>query len=376
MMSASFHPPSAARPHEGSIMAETDRDAEAPQIEIELKLLTDASSAKKVWSHRSVKALLRAAPRTRHIRTIYYDTPTADLMRGGCAYRVRACDETFEQHLKTAGRVEGGLFHRHEWHTPLSSATPAPARWRGAAAAVLGPVAAAVSPWFESDMTRTDALLSNGILAVELAVDVGVIRAFDETGAVLRETPLVEIELEWKAGPAEQVFDLALDLARTLPLRMGWQSKAERGYDLAAGRGPLPHRAAPSAIPPDCPLPRAAAGILGETMAHYLSNQACLGISGAPEAIHQMRVACRRLRAALSLFRAVLPPEETAAFRDGFRDLAQGLGLVRDIDVLIAETWRRSAPPPKPRTTSAKPCAARWKCWKSAAPSTWKRRGR
>ncbi len=321
-----------------STMAEPEPDATASQLEIELKLLTDARSARKVWTHKSVKALLRSAPRTRHIRTVYYDTPSADLMRSGCAYRVRVCGGACEQHLKTAGSVEGGLFHRREWHAPLPSETPDPALWTGEAAAFIAPYREGLRRLFESDMERTDAVLSNGALAVEMAVDVGVIRAFDEDGAPLRETPLVEIELEWQAGPAEQVFDLALDLAHALPLRMGWQSKAERGYQLAAGRGPLPHRAAPCDIPPAAALPQAVAQILGETMAHFLANQPCLEASGAPEAVHQMRVACRRLRAALSLFRSALPPDETADFREGFRVLAQDLGAVRDIDVLIAET--------------------------------------
>jgi inorganic triphosphatase YgiF len=319
-------------------MAEPVPDAAPAQLEIELKLLTDVRSARKVWSHKSVKALLRTAPRTRRIRTAYYDTPSDDLMHAGCAYRVRSCDGRFEQHLKSAGRVEGGLFHRQEWHAPLSSDAPKPALWSGEAAAFIAPFAGSLRRRFESDMQRTDALLSNGSLALELSVDVGVIRAFDETGAAVRESPLVEIELEWQAGPTEQVFDLALDLARSLPLRMGWQSKAERGYDLAGNRAPLPHRAMPATIPDDATLPQAAAQILGETMAHYLSNQPCLEASGAPEAVHQMRIACRRLRAALSLFREQLPPEETADFREGFRSLAQSLGTVRDIDVLLTET--------------------------------------
>ena len=57
---------------------------------------------------------------------------------------------------------------------------------------------------------------------------------------------------------------------------------------------------------------------------------------GAVEAVHQMRVACRRLRAAFSLFRRFLPDDETEAFRAGFREIGRALGAVRDIDVLEA----------------------------------------
>lgn len=53
-----------------------------------------------------------------------------------------------------------------------------------------------------------------------------------------------------------------------------------------------------------------------------------------PEAVHQMRVATRRLRAALRVFRAHLRVPHTVA--RGLRRLARRLGAVRDCDVLIA----------------------------------------
>lgn len=56
------------------------------------------------------------------------------------------------------------------------------------------------------------------------------------------------------------------------------------------------------------------------------------------EGVHQTRVAFRRLRSALSIFRAVLPEQETKAWADGMRDLATGLGRARDLDVFISET--------------------------------------
>lgn len=310
---------------------------DASEAEVELKLLCSASGAKRVWSHPAVKALLKDAPRARRVRTVYHDTPAADLMRSGCALRVREIDGVFEQHLKTAGSVAGGLFQRQEWHAPLASAQPDPDAWDGAANDLVAPHAHALRPLFETDMLRTDALLSNGLFAVEIAVDVGTIRAFDPAGEVMRETALAEIELEWKSGPAEHVFDLARDLAAQIPLRLGWQSKAERGYASALALAPEVRRAAQPEIPRDATVGIAAAAILGEGMAHFLANQEYLETAAAAEAVHQMRVACRRLRAALSLFRAHLPPDETESCRDGLRRVALALGAVRDIDVLGAE---------------------------------------
>lgn len=308
----------------------------ASESEIELKLLTAPGGAKGLWALPAVKALLSKPSRTRRVRTVYHDTPEADLMRAGCALRVREVDGKFEQHLKTAGSVEGGLFKRHEWRSPLASATPDPPSLPPEAAELLAPFAAALRPVFETDVERTDAVLSNGVFAVEIAADDGWVRAFDAAGRVARETPLCEIELEWRSGPAAHVFDLALDISERLPLVVGWQSKAERGYALALALAPSARRAATLALAPDASVSRAAAAILGEGMNHFLANQPYFESHGAVEAVHQMRVACRRLRAALSLFRPVLPPDEIAAFRDGFRDLARALGAVRDIDVLEA----------------------------------------
>lgn len=308
--------------------------ASASESEIELKLLCAAKDAKNVWTQPAVKALLKKPPRTRRVRTVYHDTPEADLMRAGCALRVREIDGKFEQHLKTAGKVEGGLFRRQEWHAPLPSEIPQPMALDAEASELIAPHADGLRKMFETDMERTDAVLTNGVFAVEVAVDIGTIRAFDAAGAVMRETPLTEVELEWKAGPAVHVFDLALDLAEHIPMHLGWQSKAERGYALALALAPSARRAAQPEIAADATTEEAIAAILGEGMSHVLANQPYLESHGAVEAVHQMRVACRRLRAALSLFRPFLPADETARFRDGFRELAAALGAVRDIDVL------------------------------------------
>jgi CHAD domain-containing protein len=51
-----------------------------------------------------------------------------------------------------------------------------------------------------------------------------------------------------------------------------------------------------------------------------------------PEDVHQMRIATRRLRVALRLFRRMLP-HEAKAFRGDFSRFARALGEVRDLDV-------------------------------------------
>ncbi|MBV9850721.1 MAG: CHAD domain-containing protein [Armatimonadetes bacterium] len=53
------------------------------------------------------------------------------------------------------------------------------------------------------------------------------------------------------------------------------------------------------------------------------------------EALHDMRVASRRLRAALSVFAAAFPPKPFRALEKRVARITDALGVVRDADVLI-----------------------------------------
>jgi triphosphatase len=57
-----------------------------------------------------------------------------------------------------------------------------------------------------------------------------------------------------------------------------------------------------------------------------------------PERIHQARVAIRRLRSLLTVFRDVLPPIARTALAQDLGGLASTLGLAREWDVFLAET--------------------------------------
>lgn len=55
------------------------------------------------------------------------------------------------------------------------------------------------------------------------------------------------------------------------------------------------------------------------------------------EGVHQMRVALRRLRSALSLFSPMLDRDQARGWRERMRELAGQLGRARDLDVFIDE---------------------------------------
>jgi CHAD domain-containing protein len=58
-------------------------------------------------------------------------------------------------------------------------------------------------------------------------------------------------------------------------------------------------------------------------------------LNGDVEAIHDMRVAIRRLRVALNNFAVCLPKEDRKRVRARLEHLADSLGGVRDLDVMI-----------------------------------------
>ena len=69
-------------------------------------------------------------------------------------------------------------------------------------------------------------------------------------------------------------------------------------------------------------------------------------LAGEVESVHDMRVAVRRLRVALSNFAVCVPKEERKRLRLRLENLADALGGVRDMDVMIVAL--KTSPTPRP----------------------------
>jgi CHAD domain-containing protein len=87
------------------------------------------------------------------------------------------------------------------------------------------------------------------------------------------------------------------------------------------------------ALSPDDDVRLAAQRVIGFHLATF-AREVPAGRNGDVEAIHQLRVATRRLRAALQLFTPVLPAATVASLTEGLAWLGRGIGSVRDLDVL------------------------------------------
>src|SRR5207248_4355608 len=82
----------------------------------------------------------------------------------------------------------------------------------------------------------------------------------------------------------------------------------------------------------------AARALVAAGLAQLQANEEGLLSSGDPEFVHQARVALRRMRSALRMFRDIIGADRAKAWRDALGEAARSLGLARDWDVFVTET--------------------------------------
>lgn len=98
-----------------------------------------------------------------------------------------------------------------------------------------------------------------------------------------------------------------------------------------------PAKAPPIALAPDASTREAFLVVVGACLAHADANAAGVDAEGDPEALHQLRVAYRRLRSAFSLHRKVCRDDPRArALTERLRALTAAFGPARDLDVFLA----------------------------------------
>ncbi|HEY9147138.1 MAG TPA: CHAD domain-containing protein [Thiobacillus sp.] len=306
-----------------------------PPMEIELKLALPPQQAaaflKRMARRRSVPAQLT-------LLTRYFDTPDFALSAQGVALRVRRVGRRWLQTLKTEGERQGGLSRRVEFEMPVRRGVPDWNRFPPEALAyVPDALREHVVPVFETRFHRTAWLLKGkGGAQIEVALDVGAVVAGE------RSQPICEIELELKSGQPDALFALALEWAAAFDCLPFDISKAERGVRLAHGIEDAPVKSVPLALDDGMGVEEGFAAIVQACLAQFQANLPGVLASGDIEYVHQARVALRRLRAVLRLFRDAcgLPPD----LLEGLRALAAALGPARDWDVLCSETLPAIAP--------------------------------
>lgn len=305
--------------------------------EIELKLALPECAQPLFLRHPLLKQAV-----SRHngeLLNLYYDTPTLDLHRKGIALRLRRLGRQGNEWLQTvkcAGKSAAGLTSRPEWETPYDGHFDfSPVSHDDTRAVLERPrIKGRLAPLFETNFRRITYRFEPAPgVAIELAFDRGWIASSG------RREAISELELELLSGGVEHIYALAEALALRLPLTPALLSKAQRGYHLFHNKNPAaePYKAKTPALTAAM-APREAVQVIAfSCLEHLQHNHAGACADGDPEFIHQMRVATRRLRAAIRLFAPVLPTALDDDLLPALRELTTRLGHARDQDVLFEE---------------------------------------
>ncbi len=309
-------------------------DANTTGQEIELKLLCTPAAYDGLRELPVIQHLATGVATTTHLRTCYFDTATYDLRKRGLSLRLRYDEDGIIQCVKSRKERLGGLEFRGEYESRLAEPVPdlgtipdSKVRRRLRRLGKSG-----FSPLFETRFQRISwPLLTPGGTRLRLDLDRGEICIGDQCEA------LCELELELVQGDPAGLFDLALEINQHLPLQLSTLSKAERGYARLTGQPLGAVKGKPVLLPADANTGMVLMQIMQNGLEHLVSNETGLLHGAENEAVHQARVALRRLRTFEGLFRKQFPNDDTHWLRTELKWLHHAFAPLRDWAVLQSE---------------------------------------
>jgi inorganic triphosphatase YgiF len=302
----------------------------ARPAEVELKL---GVTPEDIAALRSCPGFTNALHNPTHevLDSVYFDSDERFLRDHGLTLRVRHIEDKRIQTIKSADQGIG-LFERSEWEQPIEGDQPDLSSVKDTALGEIltDDVRKALKPVFETKIERTAYHLNGEGADIVMAIDEGQIVATDSS------RPVSEIELELKQGTPADLFRIARDILNIVPAHLEFKSKPERGYELVEKTEIAAETASDPELVMGMSAGRAFTLVGRACLRHLVANvPAMLARDGT--ALHQMRVALRRLRAAMSLFSPVTSDDRVEAIKTELRWLAQELGPARDLDTLILE---------------------------------------
>ncbi len=300
-------------------------------MEVEAKFsIPDEQTFQRLLEVDSLADFHLGGGRVADIRDHYLDTAGRDILARGYACRVRRENGRFFATLKGLGETSGAVHRRVEHEVELPEHLP-PEAWPPSRARKLALTLSGGRPLqslFLIDQTRyRRPLRADERTLAEINLDR--VRVHHAGVALLS---FLEFEAELRPDGSEA--DLSLLAAE---LQAGWelqpvdQSKFERGLS-AVGEGPVIRLDAPG-IEPDDPMSEAGRKTFRFHFRRMLHNEPGTRLGEDIEALHDMRVATRRMRAAFRVFGDFYEPEAVGPYLKGLKRTGRALGAVRDLDV-------------------------------------------
>ena len=333
--------------------ADPEMPPDATGNEVEVKLLADSAAALRAVARRDSLGPFRLRPRgVARLRTTYLDTPQRTLLGNGIALRLRRHGRAWEATAKWGGSVAGAVHTRREINVPLLRpprppyALPEGTLRDELTAYVLG---RPLQPVLTTLIRRQvfDLVDDHDTIIAELALDT-VRHGRDDSD--LRE-PYFEVEVEQRDGSREDLHALARILCAEHPLAPTDETKFQRAQRDVLGAPPP----SPTAIEATDTWQNAARKVAAAQLARLRANDPRVraGADPDPEAIHQMRVATRRLRTMVLLFADGIAEPTRTRLAAELEWLGSALGGARDLDVQLAQldAVRPSGAPVEPVLT-------------------------
>jgi CHAD domain-containing protein len=277
---------------------------------------------------------------------LYADTEDWRLHRAGYVLRLRRKGGRVEATLKSQASSKDGLRTRTEITEPVRTLDleairggDGPVGWRVGAMSGSRPV----TPVLTVRTRRTVfPLRLDGRQVAEVALDATSI-PIEGGGEPVR---LRRVEVEMDEAAQDRLRPFVDRLREACGLWPAGQSKYEAGL-LAAGLDPAhAEDLGPLEVDPAGTVGDLAFAVLRNHFSALLRKEPGTRLGEDPEELHDMRVAARRLRAALALFVDVLPVR-AGRFREELTWLAGVLGDVRDLDVQLQQLdeWEQAIDP-------------------------------
>jgi len=338
-------------------------------VEVELKYrVAELAAAERLLAadHVGPFAVGNGRHRSLQLEDRYVDTADGALGRAGFAVRLRRSGDETTVSIKSLARTDGpgGSVRREELEGPADRVA-APVDWPASDARSLVLEHAGDAPLVELvtvRQLRRKRQLKSGHSRVELSLD--------EVDVVSRGRIVdrfVELEAELQKGDETELEALGAALDAEPMLRRAQTSKLEAALaavdgatgdepeagDIAFGRPAAAERPAARLVVGKAPgvsaddhIAEAGRKVMRFHLARMLEYEPGVRAGVDDEAVHKMRVATRRQRAAWRVFGEAFRKRRTKRYRDGLRETARRLGAVRDLDVQLeaADAYRGNLP--------------------------------
>ena len=341
-------------------------------MEVEAKFsIPDERTFQRLLEATSLAGYSLEEPVLLDLHDQYLDTAGGTILAGGYACRIRQQDGITFATLKGLGTAAGAIHHRIEHDVELPQPLP-PQHWPPSVARDLALRLSGNEPLltlFGINQTRHRRHMCNGDRAVaELNLDRVRLCQGTNTAATY-----LELEAELLPGCSEEILDqLAEELLIKWNLLPQDLSKFERGLVLygpepasdkkhptitdlqppsiePVDRSPRPVDESPPpavellsvpGIEPDDPMSEAGRKTFRFHFRRMLYNEPGTRLGQDIEALHDMRVATRRMRAAFRVFGQYYEPKAVRSYQKGLKRTGRALGPVRDLDVFRLKIQR------------------------------------